>query len=279
MVNVALYWDHDDDPGTADISRWHSLHNAVELIVGTFDFTINMGVLMFPVPGDPVDCDVGSEPQVPVTPLGGDLIMDVLPPKDAYDELWGNPTPTADALAVATTHLLTLDPAVPRALVLVSDGVVSEPCFNTQEEALAVIAGALQTHGIPTYVVGVRITSSWEDGYNEWAVAGGVPSGGANDFYDVNNEIELQAALQQIAAMEVSCVAPLDPQPPNPAMVQVRLNGNIVPPATDCATEDGWVYVNPAGPYDAIELCGSYCDTFEVTGGEVLALYDCPPEG
>ena len=62
-------------------------------------------------------------------------------------------------------------------------------------------------------------------------------------------------------------------------MVQVQLNGDVVPPASGCQSDDGWVYVNPAGPYDAIELCGSYCDQFKLAGGEVLALYGCPPEG
>jgi hypothetical protein len=279
MVNTDLYWDHDNDPGTPTVSRWWSLHSAVEAIVGAFDNTINLGVQFFPHPGAPKDCEVSDSPEVPVAPENGAMILASLPPKSAFNEFWQNPTPTADGLDAAIDHALSLDPALPRALVLVSDGVVSEPCFNTHSQALAYIDDAYQTHGIPTYVVGVCITSTWADGYNAWALAGGVPAGGDNDFYDTHNEIELLEALQEIAGDVVSCIAPLDPMPPNHEMVQVRLDGDVVPPADDCTTDDGWAYVHPAGPYDAIELCGSTCAQFEVTGGEVLALYNCPPEG
>ena len=44
----------------------------------------------------------------------------------------------------------------------------------------------------------------------------------------------------------------------------------------DCANEDGWVYVNPMGPYDAIELCGTWCGELKIIG-QADVLYFCDP--
>jgi hypothetical protein len=43
-------------------------------------------------------------------------------------------------------------------------------------------------------------------------------------------------------------------------MVAKSEDGENVPKVLDCETEDGWIYTNPNGPYDTLELCGTWCD-------------------
>lgn len=64
----------------------------------------------------------------------------------------------------------------------------------------------------------------------------------------------------------------------HPDFVEVEIGGMTMDRVEDCATEDGWVYQNPDGPYDSIELCGAACDAY-VTAGLVDATYGCPPAG
>ena len=52
----------------------------------------------------------------------------------------------------------------------------------------------------------------------------------------------------------------------------------MIDQVTDCATEDGWVYSNPDGPYDAIILCGTACDALGAAG-TLDATFGCPPPG
>src|SRR5690606_10291218 len=95
---------------------------------------------------------------------------------------------------------------------------------------------------------------------NELAVAGGKPLGGSADFYQTQNEIELQDAIQAIVDDAASCTLHLDPVPFFPELVEVEMDGAMVPKVTDCASEDGWVFSNPNGPYESLELCGSFCE-------------------
>ncbi|MCH9686905.1 MAG: hypothetical protein K0V04_36055, partial [Deltaproteobacteria bacterium] len=63
-----------------------------------------------------------------------------------------------------------------------------------------------------------------------------------------------------------------------PDFVEVEIDGELVERVDDCASEDGWQFVNPEGPYDAIALCGAACDSLAAQG--VLdAIYRCPPPG
>jgi hypothetical protein len=39
----------------------------------------------------------------------------------------------------------------------------------------------------------------------------------------------------------------------------------------NCQNEDGWVYTNPNGPYDSIELCGAACDAVKIVGEALTA--------
>src|SRR5690606_9556167 len=101
------------------------------------------------------------------------------------------------------------------------------------------------------------------------AAAGGKPLGGFTDFYQTQNELELQAAIQAIVEDAVSCTLFLDPTPAFPDLVEVEMDGETVPRVDDCESEDGWVFSDPDGPHGSLELCGSSCE--QINGAQALA--------
>jgi hypothetical protein len=259
-------------------------------------------------------CITNGTPEVAVTPLGGAAVLAAMPPAESTDLVGA--TPATSGVESALEHLLTLDPTIDRFMILVTDGAANcgsdadtADCpgigcdlMEEYDERLPVVVGdAFETEGIPTYVVGIDIADEWvgvgadgmpgtaddDDGQvaantfdrlNDVAVAGGRALGGAEKFFNAQNEIELQTALQEIAGQVFSCTVELDPAPENPDFVEIEIGGMPVDRVTDCETEDGWTYTNPDGPYDAIQLCGAACDMLGATG-ELDATFACPPPG
>jgi catechol 2,3-dioxygenase-like lactoylglutathione lyase family enzyme len=53
---------------------------------------------------------------------------------------------------------------------------------------------------------------------------------------------------------------------------EVVIGGMKVPKITDCASENGWTYVEPE-PYGAIEICGTACDELKIAGDADINYY------
>jgi hypothetical protein len=297
------FWDHDADPMTPVISRWNSLYNVVDFVVTNFDAQINFGGVLFPSADATSQysasaCVVEDVPEIPVGPANGVAILAGIP--DALDVDIRGATPATAGIQTALDHLETLDPTVPQFLILVTDGAANcsadhpDPpdLLEVYDSNLPTLVGtAFSDRDVPTFVVGIDIVDEevgvGNDGIpeantfvelNAVAEAGGRAKAGSEKFFNTVNEIELMEALGEIAGQVVSCVIPLDPAPENPDFVEVEIGGVAVDKVDDCDTQDGWVYVNPAGPYDALQLCGSACDAY-VEAGLVDATYGCPPAG
>jgi hypothetical protein len=302
---VAFTWNHDDDPATDEVTRWFSLHGVVDNITASFDNSIDFGMLLYPSLAatsaySAAACVVNDQPEVAVGPSNAQAIMGVLPGANATTEIRGG-TPSRRAVEVALDHLRTFDAAIPRAILFVTDGEANcSPDAETETQRFeeyddvlhTVVEDAWTTEDIPTYVVGIAIRdeilpSSPANGapnninphekLNELAEQGGRARDGAVKYYRTDNEIELQEALEQIAAEQVSCVIELDPPPEHPNFVTVEIDGETIPQVDDCASEDGWVFHEPEdGVYHFIELCGAACDQL-VAVGLIDATYGCPP--
>jgi hypothetical protein len=194
-----------------------------------------------------------------------------------------------------------LDPDRPKAIFYISDGAANcgdaaqnaSQLFENYDVKLPLTMAALwDDEGIPSYVVGIDMSTMLSpiqaDGapnniipwckMDELGEVGGKPKDEApgmmctegatdnQDFYSATNEIELQDALQQIVDDASSCVVDLDPAPNFPNLLEVQVDGMDVPHVMDCTMENGWVYTNPNGPYDQIELCGTACDDLKLFG-------------
>ena len=97
------------------------------------------------------------------------------------------------------------------------------------------------------------------------------PMGEAFDYAAAFKTLDLDAVI----ADALSCIIPLDVEPAKPEFTQVKINGVKVPKVNSCA-ENGWVYTNPNGPYDAIELCGTACSDLKMSGKADVNFFCVP---
>jgi hypothetical protein len=303
VANPAGYWDHDNNANTPKITRWNSLYDVVAAILTAFNDKINFGANLFPSTAaqqvyGPQACVVSNMPEVKVKPLNKDAILAAIPP--ANDTSLKGGTPAAAGVSTALTHLKTLDPEVPRAIMLITDGAANcrsdamnnAQLFETYDQNLHTIVGDAWTiDNIPTYVVGIDIANAVSpmvaDGnpdninpttkLNELATSGGKPKNDPNEkFYNANNQIELQAALNTVISDALSCVIPLANPPAKPELTEVEISGMMLEHIDDCANENGWAFTNPNGPYDAIVLCGTACTSLKMVGKADVNFFCVP---
>ncbi len=299
---VANSWDGDDDPDTPEVSRWFSLFSVVDLIVGNFDASMNLGMALYPSKKAQSvynlnACLVEAVPDVPVAPQNGANVLMSMPPADALSPTIAGGTPARAGVIAAYEHLLGIDNDLPKFVVLVTDGAANcsleaeddASRFEIYDDALTQTIAEAYSDGITTFVVGIDIdditSNSKQDGnpdatntferLNELAVAGGMPQEGAAAFYDSQNQIELQAALTAISEQVLSCDIVLDPEPDYPNYVEIFVDGTSYgnQQVSDCDSEDGWMYIDPE--MTTIRLCGEACTAFQMSGS-LDAEYDCP---
>ncbi len=311
---VQQQWDADNDPATPDETRWRSLHNVVSFVVGTFEAEINFGAVLFPSTSVTMQtaelgagsCVVNAQPEVPVAATNGAGVLDGIPGASAVGTINGA-TPATAGVQTAIDHLNTLDENIDRFMILITDGAANcsadadtsmcpgQGCglMEDYDTNLPLVVGeAFETDGVPTFVIGIDIVDALvgddpADGQvgantfvelNTVAEAGGRAREGDEKFFNATNEMELQAALAEIAGQVVSCTIPLSEEPTDPDFVEIEIGGMTFERVENCETDDGWVYSNPEGPYDAIELCNGACDAL-AESGELDATFGCPPPG
>ncbi|MCB9700349.1 MAG: VWA domain-containing protein [Myxococcales bacterium] len=299
---VANSWDGDADPQTPDVTRWYSLFNVVEFVATDFDNSMNLGMTLFPSKKAKSEysanaCLVEASPDVPVGASNGATVLASLPPESASSAQIAGGTPTRAGVLTAIDHLAAIDDGHPKYLILVTDGAANcslEAADETQrfevyDEALAPVLAEAAAAGIATFVVGIDIqdqtSETKQDGnpdatntfqkLNELAIAGGKAREGDEKFYNSQNQIELQAALEAIVTDVISCDVILDPAPDFPSYVEITIDGfdygsTMV---TDCESEDGWMYSSPE--MDTLRLCGKACADFQMSGA-LDAVYGCP---
>ncbi len=294
---VDNWWDHDGDPSTDFVTRWNSLHNSVRFITEEFDDGLNFGAVLFPsvdVPSNDFDvaCRVDIVPDAAVAPGNGAEVLASLPAADTLDIHGG--TPAGDGITTALNHLRGLDPTLPQAMILITDGAANclsgttdTAIFEQYDENLpGLVASAYNDEDIPTYVVGIDIVDEIIDfpqdnpfeRLNEVAIAGGFPRPGTERFYNAQDESDLSSAISQISS-QIGCTIPLDEEPLQPDLLSIFIDGVEILQVDSCEGNDqGWRYTNPMGPYDEIELCGSACDDLHDIG-TLSATYNCIPQG
>ncbi|RMG94127.1 MAG: VWA domain-containing protein [Deltaproteobacteria bacterium] len=306
--NVMLVLDKSGSMVAQTPTRWSELYNVVDSVVNAFQDQINFGAWLFPSVNATNDlnqnaCIVNGNPEVGVAPNNAAAILAGIPPANATSATIKGGTPAARAIDSAVNYLKGLNPENPRAIILITDGAANckigtswPEIFNDYDNSLhTFVANAWTNDGIPTHVVGIDIdnantgsqTDGTPDNINPWqkldqlaneggTCIGDCANGGVADFYATTNQQELQDALQAAVDSALSCVVPLNPEPPFPDLMEVEIGGMTVPKVNDCANEDGWVYVNPNGPYDAVEICGTWCDQLKMQGS-LEAKYFCIP--
>ena len=165
--SMLTQWDSDNDPNTPDVTRWESLYNVVTSITTNFDMAINFGMQLFPSLSatdqyGSASCVVENTPEVSVAPMNGANVLAALPAANSGSSVIRGGTPATAGILSAADHLKSLDPQIPRAIILVTDGAAncggdtSAEMMEVYDEQLPVVVGDLfQNDNIPTYVVGI----------------------------------------------------------------------------------------------------------------------------
>ncbi len=305
MVNPELFWDDDnddaDDDGFVDqnpmimatpkVSHWRSLHDVVTLILTNFNDKINMGATLFPsVDAQPVlgpaACLVITTPEIPVAPMNGNNVLAGIPPAWAEDLAGG--TPAEKGVTTSYDHLKGLGGSNNPIAILVTDGAAncstSAPddmaLLDYDENLVPTVAAAFNTDNIPTYVVGIDISSEPDpqgtitfDVLNDLAVAGGVPREGTEKFYNATNKQELQEALDNILDTVLDCTLEFPDGFPPDTEPTIDNYPQPLNHSADCSMEDGWK-LNESGDFPMIDLCGALCIYFQ-QWGELQLKFVC----
>jgi hypothetical protein len=292
-------WDHDANANTPVVTRWYSLWAVANQVLTDFNEAFNFGMNLYPSTAaqqkyDNTACPVNMNVEVPVAPLNKDPIIAALPAQANMTIKGG--TPAAAGMTAALNHLKSLDPNVPRVIMLITDGAANcssdaannNDLFEVYDANLPEIVGnAWTVDKIPVYVIGIAtvnaVTPVMQDGnpnginpyekLNELATLGGTAKPGPEQFYNADNQIELAAALNEIVKSAQSCIIPLDSEPVFPNDTVVKVGGMTLPKITDCANESGWKYTDPNPPYTGIEVCGAACDDLKLAGMADVEYY------
>jgi hypothetical protein len=145
----------------------------------------------------------------------------------------------------------------------------SVACLDAQPTLDAV--AALAAAGIPVYVVGVPGSKPYADLLDQLAMAGGTARGSEPQYYavDTADESALFSAMSQIAArIAGTCSLTLSQDPPDPSLINVFLDGAVLPQSGP----DGWMLDGAM-----VTVLGASCD--EIMNGDVLdvrVVAGCP---
>jgi hypothetical protein len=290
MINYT--WDDDGSSDTANVTRWYSLYGTVDSIATQYEQGMNLGLTLFPSQAATSDfndaCLVSAAPEVATGAGNAAAILAAIPEAGAMD-LYGA-TPAAAGIATALAHLESLEDGRPAAMILVTDGAANcglghegADLFNLYDDDVPLlVADAWERAGIPTYVIGIDIqTESMapntmpREKLDEVAQLGGVPQPGEVGFYDATNADALMIALDEIAS-SVSCTVQLGEAPSGPDQLIVHINDEKIEKLDSCEQGDGWVFSDPDGALDRIELCNASCDAL-LEFGSIEAEFLCPP--
>jgi hypothetical protein len=255
-------------------SRWTQVTAALSEVVSTTDTMVNWGLKFF---GSSNSCSVTAAPEVPIGPMNGAAIVDVIGRTNT-----GSPTPTRNGVNAAAAYMATLTDSNPKYLLLATDG---EPTCNPDlpanmmnsadsEGAQAAVMNAFNM-GFKTFVVGIGDTMGAAT-LDQMAINGGMPqTGAATSFYQVTDTASLVAALQTILGRVGSCQFNIGMAPNSMTSNEmIDVFGDGMPIPRDTTHTDGWDYSN--ADHTAIEVFGPRCEAVKAgTTMNVTVTFRC----
>ncbi len=135
-----------------------------------------------------------------------------------------------------------------------------ENCLDASATVTA--ARSYAQAGIPLYVIGIPGSGAYASLLDQVAVAGGTPLPGSPKYYRVDDKGQILDALKKVAARIVAtCTYDLSADPASPDLVNVYLDGAVVPKDP----VDGWSIDGKR-----VTLLGQTCE--RVLAGDVLSV-------
>lgn len=286
------------------VQKWQALLGALNMVLPRVEANLRVGLVVFPaqLPSGTVNptamqvCHVAQDITVQPALNNATRILTTLvaqPPVGA--------TPTHAGIAAAERWFMTdPDRDGARYILLATDGgpncnlASALPCrctssnsalctdsanmfarLNCLDENPPVEAiGRLNQSGIPTYVLGLAGVESFTDVLNRMADAGGRARTGATRYYNVATSADLTREFTTITSGLIECRFRLNAPPPDPTLVDVRLDGRSL--IHDVMRRDGWDWSDDS--HTEILFYGDTCDDIRAaTGGsQLVAAFGCP---
>lgn len=122
---------------------------------------------------------------------------------------------------------------------------------------------------IRTYVVGLPGSADPSNTLSRMAQAGGTNAGGGQAYYQPTSTQELVADMTSIVQANRSCVFELESAPNDPQLVEVKLDGAVVP--RDPSRRSGWDLVGQRG----VEMYGQACSNLRTGNEHDVRVYYC----
>lgn len=215
----------------------------------------------------------------------------------------GGPNCNADTNCDAEHCTANIDQGIPPDTNMCSSDLQG-PMLCIDDDATIAAAQALADAGVQTIVVGIPGTEAYTDVLDAVAEAGGAPNPvGDTRYYQVTTAggvSGLETTLREITQQLIrTCELALEETPPDPTLVNVEIDGELVPflnlggatdagvrpadgggAATDAGAvdvpHDGWVFDDSTSP-PSIVLQGEPCDSMLANGAEsVEIVFGCP---
>jgi hypothetical protein len=303
---VSSTWDHDANGNTPNVTRWHSLHAALDAGLDEYGPLINAGIKRFPSATamgayNSTACTISAVPEAAMDIDNAASIMAAIPFQAATNVQIKGATPTTSGITTAVDELTSEGISNSPVIVLMTDGAANcnlslpFPDFLEVYDTTLVttIQDAFVDNDIITHVIGVAIVNmligAGNDGtpyanpylvLNELAVAGGAPLAGATKFHDSGSQAELSAELASVLD-PIACLVDLTRLPEGPpTLAQVpnlvfELDGAAIPHVGSCADGDGWTWVVQD---QQVRFCGATCEDYKDGPSNIDVGYgsDCP---
>ena len=294
---------NDLTTGATPVRKWQALVTALESVLPQVDQAVELGLLMFPgaqvgmVQSASQVCAVSST--LAVEPRYGNAAT-ILAALRATQPAGGTPTSNA-LLAAVGWYLRATDRDGERYLILATDGgpnclLSADPrtcrCSGPREtlcnpdtnqnaatncvdetRPVTLLREAAQS-GVPTYVLGLRGTENFADILDAMAIAGGRARTESPRYYSVASAPELANEFRTITSSIAECRFALNSAPPDPDLVDVRLDGASI--YRDRNHLDGWDW-SPANPQE-LQFYGRSCQILQAASGgsSLRAVFGCP---
>jgi hypothetical protein len=205
----------------------------------------------------------------------------------------GAPNCNAGATCTAATCTVNIDAAGKAGAppcVAANTNCCANPQYGSavqclDDSATASQIAALKIAGVTTYVIGIPGSESYSTVLDSFAVAGGQPASATSPKYFAVSASGGTAALTDAfkaitTKLVTACDLKLKSDPPDPTLLNVRIDGAFVPKAEGDAGADGgangWRLDQSTSPPTVI-LVGATCDNIKANGAKnVQVLFGCP---
>lgn len=248
--------DLDDVLNIAGPNKWTFSVDAINKMTTDYDDEMRFGLILFP---DTTPSNCAQDAPAVAVGVDNELTIQTLltAALDTADVNYPNGpcvTNIDSAMEQVSQQVELTDPDRPNYALLITDGRQAGCNLAGGDSGTESILAAMHAAGISTFVVGFGggVDPAQLDAF---AIAGGVPLATSPAYYQADDAMELEAALEAIANEALSCVFDLDDVPGSVDDIFVFLDNSPTP--VDRDPVDGWDY-DPAT--NQVELFGQLCE-------------------